>query len=417
MPSPDFGNARLARQIDLICSGFVILAGAAVWIGGWRDGPDLDAVYLLRASSLVMLAGALLGLWLMQLAAGWQRLGAALILQAVERKLAQQPRAQAVFLQPEQMAAGGIAGLVQALVWRVRRLNGTLPAPSEPAASYEAALREGRKEAQQVVSSLYQDAVILEEASGEIETASDRLAEDARAADMEAAATATRMNQAADQVVALTGAVRTTTDEVKRMTASAVDLAEQAFAGHRFVADLDDRTAALVVKAGQIEDLLTALGSLGRSAAVEAARIGEAGQPFAPIAADLQEVACSAQAAIKAMQSEVSAMSVLVADMGRTAQEICDRVKAQQELGLALSYAVNQQADEIAGVLRTIDALRSGFVTLRASVEAVSQRGSTRLAKSDTLREAAGRLPAQADTIARILRDLPDFAPSPEFGR
>jgi hypothetical protein len=108
-------------------------------------------------------------------------------------------------------------------------------------------------------------------------------------------------------------------------------------------------------------------------------------------------------------------MSSQAAEASAAAQEICEQVKAHHELGLALSHAVRQQGQEIAGILHILDAARSGIVTLRASVQAVTRHGTARLAKSDSLREAAARLPGHADAMARILRDLPDLVPSPGF--
>ena len=77
--------------------------------------------------------------------------------------------------------------------------------------------------------------------------------------------------------------------------------------------------------------------------------------------------------------------------------------------------AVAQQGEEIAALLRTLDEAQSGFMMLRASVDAVSRHGSAGAAKTETLRKAALRLPAHAESLASILRGIPDFAPRYDF--
>jgi hypothetical protein len=415
MPSPDIGGARLSRQLDLICSGLAILAAAAVWLGAWLSGTASDVAGLTKASSAVLLAAALMGMALIKTVSGWERFGSVMILEAIGRRLAMYPPGRAVRLPPEQTPAIGIAGLIEALVWRVRRLNASPSDLAIPSDSYEAALHEGRAQAQQIVSAMYQDADTLSEASCEFETLGQHLDAGGRQAGAACAATESAIIRTEQHLIALTGAVTATTAELRRLTGAAVTLSDQAFAGQRGVAAMEDSSTRLLAGIEQIEGLVKRLGTAGQSAAAGAERSGDDTATLAPLAAGIQDVALSTLAATAALRDEAAGMSAQVAAALRTAQEICSWVIAQHDLGLALSHAVSQQGEEIAGILRSLEEARSGFVTLRASVDAVTRIASTRLATTAAVREAAGRIPSHADAMAAILRNLPDFSPSSQL--
>lgn len=415
MPGPDLAGARLARQLDVACSGLAILAAGSVWVGGWMTAPDLDIPRLLGVSSTVLLCAAGMGMWLMNRAAGWERLGIALALRAVEERLFHDRSSRAVRLAPAETEAPGIAGLIEAFVYRVQRWKTPGYGASEREAINEVALRLGRADAQKIVSALYQDAEVLGETAGDMADGLQAVAAAGQQAHQACGAAEGSISQVIELVARLTGAVGATTAEVQRVSATAMALSDRAFAGQRSLAGLDDHTARLVVAIEQIEDALKRMGNLGQSAAIEAARSGEAAQALAPITSGIQELSRGTLAALCSLQGEVGAMSSQAAEASLLVQEICEKVKAHHELGLGLSCAVRQQGEEIAGILQALDESRSGFATLRASVEAVTRGGTARLAGTETLREAAARLPGHADAMARILRDLPDCVPSPEF--
>jgi len=415
MPSPDLGGARLARLLDMVCSGLAILAAASVWWGAWLTGADFDAPRLLVVSSTVLGCASVAGMWLMNRVAGWERLGIALILGAVEERLFHDRSSRAVRLAPSQAEAPGIAGLIEAFVYRVRRWK--MPSYDAPdrEAIYDAALRAGRADAQEIVSALYQDAEVVGETAGDMADGLHGIAAAGQTAGQACAAAEVSIGQVIERVTSLTGAVGATTAEVQRVSASAIALSDRAFAGQRSVAGLDDHTGKLLVAIEQMEDAVKRMGNLGQSAAIEAARSGDAALALAPIASGIQELARGALATLASVQGEVAAMSGQAAEASLLAADICEKVKAHHQFGLALSCAVRRQGEEIAGILRVLDESRSGFVTLRASVEAVTRSGSARLAGSETLREAAARLPGHADAMARVLRELPDCVPSKGF--
>lgn len=412
MPSPDLGGARLARLLDVTYSGLAILAAVSVWLGAWLTAPFLDIPVVVIASCGMLLIAAGAGVLLMGYASGWERLRIVLMWRAVEERLFGIASRRAVRLAPSDSVAPGIAGLVEALI---ERLQARKTPAHRGGATSDDAFRNSYAEGQLVVSSLYLDADLLAEASSEIQASAEGLSSECLGADKACEGAEASVSQVIERVTALTGAVGATTAEVQRVSASAIALSDRAFAGQRSVAGLDDHTATLMVAIERVEEALGRMGHLAHSASVEAARGGEGAAGLAPIVTGIQALAAGTRAAIHALQTDVAAMSSQAAEASATAQEICEQVKAHHELGLALSHAVRQQGQEIAGILHILDAARSGIVTLRASVQAVTRHGTARLAKSDSLRETAARLPGHADAMARILRDLPDLVPSPGF--
>jgi len=421
MPSPDMGGARLAWRLDLACSAMALMAGAGVWVGAWlargNSGLSGDAIVgVAEISCMATLCAALAGIWLIKVAAGWPRLAVSIIIGAIGRTLSLPAQPRAVHLSPWQSSAHGIAGLIEALARHVRRHC----APRSPSWArsefYAADVREGRLHAQQIVRALFQDAEGLGHASDSMEQAGIRLTEDARVACSACGDVEDAVSRVTDRVVALTTAVAETTSAVQRISATAVAVSEQAFAGQRCMVGLDERTAEVLAQTEHIAHSLRRIGSLRRSASQQAAPDGGAGCDFAPLAAGVQEAASASLAAIAALQVDVARISSQALQASRLVQAICEQVMAHDVCGLALSDAVARQGEEIADILQTLNEARRGFVTLKASVEAVSRHGADSLAAAETLREAASQLPGKADAIAAILREIPDFIPPSAFG-
>ncbi len=415
MPSPDLGGARLARLLDVVCSGLAILSAACVWLGAGLTGAAPDIPRLLRVSSLVLLCAAVAGMWLTNRAAGWERMGIAQLLEGFERRLFQYRRKKAVRLAPAETAASGIAGLIEALFENVQRWKAPAFGAAERVAVYDAALRLGRGEAQEIVSALYQDADVLVETAGDVADGLHGIASAGQHAGQACERAEVSINQVIERVTSLTGAVAATTAQAQRVSASAIALSDRAFAGQHSVVALDDHAARLVAAIRTMEDEVKRMGNLGESAAIEAERSGDAAHALAPIVSGIQELSRGTLAALGGLQDEVAGMSARAAEASLLAYDMCESVKTQHELGMALSCAVRQQGEEIAGILQALDESRSGFVALRASVSAVTRSGAARLAGSETLRGAAARMPGHADAMVRVLRDMPDHVPTQGF--
>ena len=398
MPSPDFSGARHARRMDLCFSGLALLACTGVWLGAAYGGPGADIVGLTKLSCAAVLVSAATGMWVIQRATSVPRLAVTPLVQAVRRRLTGQAFRQAVILAPHEMPAHGLTGLAEDLKAWLQRQPGNQASP-------EAASAHSWEQAQQIMTDLYREADFLGEASHGITDEDRHLTGELGKAGAACKTMQTALAQLTDRVVSLTEAVGGTTAEAQRVVSLSVGLSEQAFAGQLHVAGLDDQSATLQLGAEQVESLLLRLDRFG------------AGTDALPavLAADLQSLAAGVRQTIGGLQANLAEMADQARSAALTACELGERVKGQHDLGLGLAHAVTQQGEEVGEILRILAEAQTGFVTLRDSVEAVTRHSPARTAKAEQIRKAAARLPTHAETLASVLRSLPDFAPPIEY--
>ena len=160
-----------------------------------------------------------------------------------------------------------------------------------------------------------------------------------------------------------------------------------------------------------VAGVLRQAGDLGRRAGDAAAQDDAQGS----VMAEIQALACTAVVAVDGMTAAVAELRIEAELANRRVAELSDLIQAQHDLGHAVCHAVMQQGEDIAAMLARLNEAHTGFATLRAGVEAVTRTGAERAANAGALRAAANRLPTHADTVASILRGIPDFAPPPDF--
>ncbi len=403
-------GAKIARDIDLSIGACAILFAVAIWGVGYGLFNHPDPTLVLKVSCTVMLIQSGLGLWLMQRAEQVPRFTTARIYEAVFRRLSQDGKL-AVQNAPTQGSYRGLADLIGDLALLSRRLQtGRTHAESTLAGNAET-LRQARHQVQTVASRVRQDAGTLAETAADIDLAKEHLDREGQAACHACDDVENAVCRATGSISALVDAVRATTDGAERMTTVAVRMSEVAHDTHRCVGDLDDRSATLIAALDHIEHALQVAGSLGHAVNVEAARHAGAGHQFAGIAAELQDVAGSCQPALDAALATMRELGGETREASRRASEIAELVSANREIGGAISHAVIQQGEEIARILTELYEARSGFVTLRAGVDAVTRTSTARTDVARSLRNIAQSMPDQVESLANMLRSIPDFAP------
>jgi hypothetical protein len=390
MPSPDFGGARHARLLDFSFSLVAMVSAGAVWLAGAFGGPLPDVVLLTKLSFAVLLVSALTGIWLIERSAEMPRHSLARVFWAIRHRLENRAQHRVVLLPRDDFPGTGLWSLVAD---GVEFLGGTRRQRPD-AAVYSL------DQAQKLVSDIFHEADGLNDVFGALEEEEAREQRDLRIAGSAGEVTQAALSHLTDRVVSLTAAVRSTTAEAQRVVSASVALSEQAFSAQRNVAALDDQTASLEVAIEQVEHLLHRLEEVSRSAEADGA-----------LAAELRALASASMSTVGALAAGLGEMKRQADEAARSAADISARVAGQHDLGLALSHAVAQQGDDVSDILRLLDEAQSGFVTLRASVEAVSRHGPARLAKANAVRAAAERLPGHAESLETVLRLLPDFAP------
>ncbi len=403
-------DMRLPHLIDRCFAAITLAAGAGAAIVAATLGHAAWPMSL-ASGCLAMLPPALLGLWTTRRAGALSGLAVPLLYQRVVDYIGASGRGQAVAAAADN-PVDSFAGLVATTV---RDLDGSRAAHARTRHSARlagAALQAGRDQASRLAAHLRGDGVAMANAASGLMAASTRLANEAAQTSDGAAATEDSVARVAEQAISLAGSVRNVTVHITRMTEIAVNSAEAATGAQARIAGLDTSARALEQTMAQVGRALQMAGACGRQASLQAA----AGEPVAAdLAANLREMAVCADRALAAMLAVVVGLRTETASADRRIAELSALIQSQFELGITLSDAVGQQGEDVARVLGLLAEAHSGFAAVRAGVDAMGVRNNAQLASAEALRGSIARLPAHADTIAGILRGIPDFTPTLEF--
>ncbi len=401
---------RLSQLLDRCFGAIAIFAGA---------GAGLEAAMVEHISSrtslgvgcLAMLPPAALGIWAIGRAGALSSLSVVRLYDRVMHHLRTPAGSPAVRVASES-PIDGFAGLVSGTVRNLTRSLADHARTRDAAQATNQALQAGRGQAGLLAAHLRSDGAAMAEAASAVMASSVRLAESAARTSSEAAATEDSVAKVVDRAVGLAGSVRHVTDQITRMRDISANAADAVMGAQAHLAGLDARTRGFDSTASQVGRALQMAGACGREAGAQAA----AGEPVSvDLAANLLELASCADAALTTMQAVITGLRVETAAAERRVAELSALIQSQHELGDALSHAVGQQGEEIAHVLGLVQEAHTGFAALRAGVDAISSRNNAQLADAEALRGSIGRLPGHADTIAGILRAIPDFAPPLEY--
>jgi len=410
VPQEDTPGVQLARTMDVSLSFMAIVSGACVALAAYAAGADPDPFIVVRLAGIAVLAVAIPGMWLLERTAEAPRLAVTQAFARVQMRLEAAEDREAVLSVPED-AYRGLTGLLGDLAIRARRLQAGRDKSTEAARGLNRALAAGRHQARQLAVLLKKDAAALGQAAADIDMTAQRLTGEMSAAQASVEFTQSAMAAVTSGAVGLAGAVRATTAEAERAAALAVQMSEIAFGAQRSIAGLDDKTASLMLATQAVAGVLRQAGDLGRRAGDAAAQDDAQGS----VVAEIQALACTAVVAVDGMTAAVAELRIEAELANRRVAELSDLIKAQHDLGHAVCHAVMQQGEDIAAMLARLNEAHTGFATLRAGVEAVTRTGAERAGNASALRAAANRLPTHADTVASILRGIPDFAPPPDF--
>ena len=400
----------LPRQIELALAGIAVCTGVAAALGAMA-APGAAWPAAVKLAAVAMLVPALIGIWLMEAAAEAPSQTVTRLWSRIAERVAMAP-GQAVHGSIREDALDGFAGLLGGMLLKLKRLQvaGTQARLSAEAAN--AALQAARDHAAGCAFQLRDDGAAATVAASDIMAASASLAASAQETSTGAEAAEESVASMTDQAVSLAGSVRIVTQQISRMTEIAASAAGAALGAQTHLSGLDGRARDFGASASQVGRALQMAASCGRAAGDQAS----ADSPVAAdLAANLMEMACCADQALGTMQGAVNGVLADAASATRRLAELSALIESQHELGLALSRAVSQQGEDISQVLGLLNEAHAGFGLLRAGVAAISASNNARLASAETLRGAVHRIPAHADTIAHILRGIPDFAPPLEY--
>src|SRR5881392_671964 len=211
--------------------------------------------------------------------------------------------------------------------------------------------------------------------------------------------TAANLQQAASSMEQLTGTVRQSADSARQANQLATSAAEVAARGGQLVEEVVSTMDEINASSKKISDIIGVIDGiafqtniLALNAAVEAARAGEQGRGFAVVAGEVRNLAQrSAEAAkeikalIGASVDKVESGARLVADAGKTMQEIVGSVQRVTDIIGEITAASSEQSDGIGQVSTSVTQLDQMTQQNAALVEEST-------AAAESLKEQAVRL-------------------------
>ena len=409
-PSGPSSSSKLPYILDLTFGVIAVLTASAIW-----TGLSLSGAFSVQTMVIVSLLGGLVptfaGLLLVDQAAEQPHLWTARIYNQLRQRLEAGPGPAAVGRSTDEDVYQSIANLTADAVFRVSRLQADRDHLEGAAATTNEALQAGRDQARQLALCLRHDGETVATAASGLINASTRLHEDATAARQGSLAAEHAVSGLIDRAVGLTAAISIVTAQVGRMSDFATRGAETAFGAQRSLISLNDKVVVLSRSADQVARVLELAGECGRTASEQATGDGTEAGVSAELAADLRNMASNADQALAAMQAMVAGLRSEAALASRRLAELSELIRGQHEIGDVLGNAIEQQGQEVAQVLTLVSEARAGVSMLRDGVEALASGSTDHVASAETLRGMADRLPGHADTIAAILRGIPDFQP------
>ena len=220
--------------------------------------------------------------------------------------------------------------------------------------------------------------------------------------------TASNLQQAASSMEQLTGTVKQSADSARQADRLASSAAEVAARGGQVVSqvvstmnDINASSKKIADIIGVIDGIAFQTNILALNAAVEAARAGEQGRGFAVVAGEVRNLAQrSAEAAkeikalIGASVDKVDSGSRLVADAGKTMQEIVGSVQRVTDIIGEITAASSEQSDGLTTVNSSVAQLDKMTQQNAALVEQSA-------AAAESLKDQTVRL-SQAVSVFRL---------------
>ncbi len=252
-------------------------------------------------------------------------------------------------------------------------------------------------------ASLRQIVTQVRHSTDSITTASTEIASGNQDLSARTEQTASNLQQAASSMEQLTGTVKQSADSARQANQLASSAAEVAARGGKVVAEVVATMDDINASSKRISDIIGVIDGiafqtniLALNAAVEAARAGEQGRGFAVVAGEVRNLAQrSAEAAkeikalIGASVDKVESGSKLVANAGKTMQEIVGSVQRVTDIIGEITAAAAEQSD--------------GIGQVNASVVQLDQMTQQNASLVEESAAAAESLKHQAQSLAKAV--------------
>jgi methyl-accepting chemotaxis protein len=267
----------------------------------------------------------------------------------------------------------------------------------------------------QMQSSLRHMVTQVRHSTDSISTASSEIATGNQDLSARTEQTASNLQQAASSMEQLTGTVRQSADSARQANQLAASAAEVAARGGDVVSKVVSTMDEINTSSKKISDIIGVIDGiafqtniLALNAAVEAARAGEQGRGFAVVAGEVRSLAQrSAEAAkeikalIGASVDKVESGSKLVADAGKTMQEIVGSVQRVTDIIGEITAASSEQSDGIGQVNTAVTQLDQMTQQNAALVEESAAAAESLKQQAVRLAQVVGTFRIDASAMAK----------------
>lgn len=210
---------------------------------------------------------------------------------------------------------------------------------------------------------------------------------------------ASALQQTAASLDELTGTVQQNADNARQANQLAAGASSVAVRGGEVVAQVVATMAAINASSKRVVDIIGVIDNiafqtniLALNAAVEAARAGEQGRGFAVVATEVRNLAQRSAAAAKEIKglitdsvSKVELGTQLVANAGKTMDDVVDSVRRVTDIVSEIAVASSEQSAGIGQVNRAINQMDGATQQNAALVEEAAAAAESLMHQADTL--------------------------------
>ena len=247
-------------------------------------------------------------------------------------------------------------------------------------------------------------------ATGELTTATTRIAEQAENSSGQATAVTTASQEVSRNVLTLSAGAEQMNAAINEIAASAANASSAAADAVTAVQNAGTTVAGLdasSVEISQVVGLITAIAKqtnlLALNATIEAARAGEAGKGFAVVASEVKDLAQETAKATEAIAGRVSTIQADTAGAITAITAISEVIDRVSEYQLTIASAVEQQAATTAEMARSVELAATGSTEITDTAGTVADAAHTTTQQVDHTRTAITALAGMADELQQII--------------